>query len=108
MTIRRFERLIDRSPFCAVSFRTVAIRAQLCGAVFGFLALVHSLQASIYADSVERYYFSFAVAYALAVTLYALSRPRLARTAAFIPWASPPLVSTAIRFVAMLACLLQR
>ncbi len=61
------------------SRRTSAIRAQLFGTLIGFGLLVHSLQASIYYDSVERYYFSFVSAYALALTLFTVSRRRFAR-----------------------------
>ena len=65
--------------------RTVAIRAQLLGTMIGFAALVHSLQASVYYDSVERYYFSFVSAYMLALMLFAASRRRFSRSAMLLP-----------------------
>jgi hypothetical protein len=67
------------------SRRTSAIRAQLFGTLIGFGLLVHSLQASIYFDSVGRYYFSFVSAYALALTLFAASRRRFARAGRLLP-----------------------
>jgi hypothetical protein len=65
--------------------RTSAIRAQLIGTLIGFGLLVHSLQTSIYFDSVGRYYFSFVSAYALALTLFVASRRRFARVGRLLP-----------------------
>jgi hypothetical protein len=64
--------------------RTDAIRAQLFGALIGFALLVHSFQASIYYDSIERYYFAFLVAYVLAVTLFT-TRGKLTRLGRALP-----------------------
>jgi hypothetical protein len=52
---------------------TVAARAQLVGALIGFCLTVHAFQASVYFDSVGRYYYSFVGAFALAITLGAVS-----------------------------------
>jgi hypothetical protein len=52
---------------------TLAARAQLVGALIGFCLTVHAFQASVYFDSVGRYYYSFVGAYALAIVLAAVS-----------------------------------
>ncbi len=65
--------------------RTVAARAQLIGALLGFAMLVHSLRASVYYDSVERYYYAFEVAFACAVTLRVTSTRGPAAPRVWIP-----------------------
>ena len=61
-------------PFCV---RTRALHALFFGTIAGFISLVHFFQAFDLIDSVARYYFAFATAFALAVTLKAgEERPR--------------------------------
>ena len=65
--------------------RNIAARAQLIAGLIGFAMLVHSLRASVYYDSVERYYFAFLVAFACAVTLRATSVRGSATPRTWIP-----------------------
>ncbi len=69
--IRAFPLYVLAAIVVAHRGRTRALHALLFATLFGFATLVHFFQAFDLIDSLARYYFAFAVAFALAATLKA-------------------------------------
>jgi hypothetical protein len=77
--------LLFVAGFALPSSRTNrAVHALMFASVAAFALMMHFFQTFHDADSINRYYFSFTVAFGLAVTLKALSQAASTRSAAFL------------------------